>query len=893
MVGRTLAHYEILERIGSGGIGEVYRARDTKLDREIALKVLPAEWTDDPERRQHFEREARTVAALNHPNIVTIHSVEEADGVVFLTMELIRGQVLSELIPPRGLALDRFFTLAVPLADAVSRAHAANITHRDLKPTNVMVDDGGRLRVLDFGLAKSAVRQATEDGTAGASGLGSEGATVPLESDITGEGKILGTAAYMSPEQAQGKPLDQHSDVFSLGILFYEMLTGERPFKGDTQISTISSILKDTPPSVTQVKRTLPRHLGRIIKRCLAKEPERRYQSALELRNELQDLKEEIDSGELSLSPATVAEPRARRVLWLALAATGLAVTALVVTFSGVLKRPSIPEGDLLAASAIEIVPATNSGNAGDAAISPDGKYIAYVQSEKGMSSLHLKQLSTGSVAEVVSPSDAHLSSPQIPADGDYIFYLHRESGMEVVTICQVPMLGGQPRKLIDGVRDVLAVSPDGAQVAFARSVDDQTEIVVASVDGFEERTLLRRSLGHYGSMAWSPDGTEIAITDTASAGILDSGLAAVTLDGNRLRSLSVDTWVAVLSMAWLPGDRGIVLAGFRNFRFHEPARLWHVSATDGAVCPLTSGLTSYESVSTDRTGTLLAAVQQETELSMWVAPKAEPDSAHQFAIASRMAHWIASVSWLHDGRLIYEALEGEALHLYVSDPDGRNARPLTTDGEMNIGATVSPDGRSIAFLSNRSGRSRIWIADADGGDPRRLTNYSGDAEEVFPLYAPDGESILYHVVKKKNYSIWRASATGGAGVRLIEFNASLADISPDSEVFACRALTDRGASCIVTVSMENGTPIDTLGISSDVVRWARGGDALQIVRLEGGVDNIWQIPLGGGSPEPVTRFAEGRIADFAWSPSGDSLAVLRRETRRDVVLIRNFEGLN
>jgi TolB-like protein/Tfp pilus assembly protein PilF len=264
-------------------MGEVYRAQDTKLGRDVALKVLPEELAREPERRKRFEREARAVAALKHPNIVTIHSVEEADGVHFITMELVEGETLSDIIPQRGLALDRFFDLAIPLADAVSSAHAKGIAHRDLKPANIMLDADGRLKVLDFGLAKLF-----EPGTEADQTVGSE-------SD-TAEGRILGTAAYMSPEQAEGDTVDHRSDVFSLGIIFYEMVTGDRPFKGKTSISTISAVLRETPLSVSDIKPGLPRHLGRIIKRCLAKDPDRRYQTVLDLRNDLRDLKEEEQS---------------------------------------------------------------------------------------------------------------------------------------------------------------------------------------------------------------------------------------------------------------------------------------------------------------------------------------------------------------------------------------------------------------------------------------------------------------------------------------------------------------------------------------------------------------------------------------------------------------------
>ena len=317
MIGRTLSHFKILEKLGSGGMGEVFVAEDTKLSRKVALKVLPSETASDPERRRRFEQEAKTVAALNHPNIVTIHSVEEAEGIHFITMELVRGKTLTELIPRKGLPLSRFFEVTIPLADAVSAAHGQGIVHRDLKPDNLMVSDEGRLKILDFGLAKLK-REFVESGIS----------ELPTQS-ATQEGRILGTVAYMSPEQAEGKKVDHRTDIFSIGIILYKMVTGERPFKGDTSASILSAILKDTPRSVSALNPKLPSNLARIIKRCLVKDPEHRYQTAKDVRNELEELKQEVESGEV-VEGVRAAVPRSK---WLipavALAAAVVAGIAL------------------------------------------------------------------------------------------------------------------------------------------------------------------------------------------------------------------------------------------------------------------------------------------------------------------------------------------------------------------------------------------------------------------------------------------------------------------------------------------------------------------------------------------------------------------------------------
>ena len=320
MVGQTLAHYKVLEKLGSGGMGDVYVAEDTKLGRKVALKVLPPEMATD-ERLSRFEREAKAVAALNHPNIVTVYSVEHVDGVHFITMELVLGKTLSELIPKKGFPLNRFFELAIPLADAVSAAHQHGVVHRDLKPDNLMQDQEQRLKILDFGLAKW--HQASSPLEGGMSELPTQ--------DATGEGRILGTVAYMSPEQAEGKSIDHRSDIFSMGIILHELATGQRPFQGDTPTSTLSAIIKDTPPSATTVNPRLPTLLGRVIRRCLAKDPERRYQSAKDLRNELEELKQDVDSGEALVgTSAPSISPVRWKPLWVAGAVVGLVAAAWV-----------------------------------------------------------------------------------------------------------------------------------------------------------------------------------------------------------------------------------------------------------------------------------------------------------------------------------------------------------------------------------------------------------------------------------------------------------------------------------------------------------------------------------------------------------------------------------
>ncbi len=323
MVGRTLSHYHVVDKLGSGGMGVVYLAEDRRLQRHVALKMLPPEVAGNAKRLARFQREARVVASLNHPNIVTLHSVEQVEDVHFLVMEYVEGRTLYEALPPNGLNRSAFFPIAIALADALSVAHEAGIVHRDLKPGNIMVTNRGDPKILDFGLAKLRPRPGAP--------FSSELETEPL----TGARQVIGTLSYMSPEQVQGGTADHRSDIFSLGIVLYEMATGRRPFQGDSGAELVSSILRDTPSPADDIRTELPHHLGRIIRHCLEKSPERRLQSAKDLRNELEDLERELSSTEVTTSgSASSANTVGRAGFWRASRAIKAVGLALVVGFA-------------------------------------------------------------------------------------------------------------------------------------------------------------------------------------------------------------------------------------------------------------------------------------------------------------------------------------------------------------------------------------------------------------------------------------------------------------------------------------------------------------------------------------------------------------------------------
>ena len=494
--GTELGHYQLVDLLGAGGMGEVYRARDTKLDREIAIKVLPDELTENHERLGRFEREAKALAALDHPNIVTVHSIEEDQGTPFITMQLVRGRNLSELIAHKGLPLKQFFEIAIPLADAVSSAHEQGITHRDLKPDNLMVSDKGQLKILDFGLAIL--------GQGRRKVVGSDAPTVTK----TEAGRIVGTAAYMSPEQAEGKRVDHRSDMFSIGSILYEMLTGEKPFKGESQASILSSILRDTPASVTTLNSDCPRELSRIVKRCLVKDPDDRYQSAKDLRNELKEIKQELDSGDL-LEPARVDSPIQRS--WILLA--GVGVVAVGAALVGYFLRPgdSIPEGteaprvtssfsQLTSHPAREFFPS----------LSPDGNWFAYAGDASGDWDIYLQSVGGERAINLTEGIQEDDTQPAFSPDGEQIvFRSERDGGGLFVmgrtgeSVKRVADFGHNPAWAPDGKRIVCAtgatVNTRGRAPSEAWVIDTTTgeKKLLADVDAAQPH--------------WSPHGNRIA----------------------------------------------------------------------------------------------------------------------------------------------------------------------------------------------------------------------------------------------------------------------------------------------------------------------------------------------------------------------------------------------
>jgi serine/threonine protein kinase/Tol biopolymer transport system component len=924
MINETIGHYRILRQLGSGGMGVVYEAEDTRLGRRVALKFLQDTGKPDPAAMERFLREARSASALNHPGICTIYAIEEHDGQTYIAMELLEGESLDRVVTRGLLPIAKTVEIGIQVADALDAAHKKGIVHRDIKPANIFLTERGAAKLLDFGLAKL---METEEGM--------EGETVAPSKDafLTSPGTTVGTIAYMSPEQARGEVLDARSDLFSLGSVLYQMVTGVLPFPGATTAVIFGNILHSAPVSPVTLNSAVPQELERIINKLLEKDRDLRCQVAAEVRADLKRLQREMDPGRVSSAPtaaasrtssgtvraigsgpgsaaasggtaragsgAILSEPsRQHKIgagvilvgLLAVVGAAGYGLYTLVHKGQNGQEEQSAQKPKLAPFEKFTIENVSNNGHVTQAAISADGKYLLQALDEGGSQSLWLRHIPTSTNKEVVAPARTRYEGLTFSPDGNYIYFVRRNEENEAESVLySATVLGGEPHVVINDVDSPISFSPDGRYFVFLRELHNAPtwDLLLARSDGTIEKPVFSgRPLPSDSHVpAWSPDGKTIVIPIVQPTQDAIGGFLAVDVATGKDHVVAVSPDRIYYDPAWMPDGSALITSALKVDAGRMQEQIGYVNYPDGQYRAVTADTNNYGNLGIANDGKNLVAIQSKLRFSLSIAPANDPDQLHVVPLTTQLPVW--RWNWMPDGRLILPqagslkavAANGEETTLY-SDPK-----------HIPDQAAVCGDGRYVVYrqVGGSSGTSaNLWRMDPNGTNQKQLTSGRNEQE---PTCAKTGEWV-YYVDNADNRNVKRVSVEGGSPETIVKYAVGSYSLSPDGKEivsFEVRELDHKlmlRVDNVETHQMAYGD-IDQRALPDELAYAPDGKGVVYLVR-EKGVDNLWLQPLDGAPHRQLTHFKKDKIFRFVFSPDGSKIAMQCGEVESDAVLLHD-----